>query len=180
MKTCFRCKISKPYECFSRHRRYSDGRRGTCKPCDKLAQSSYNITKPDPEKERIRDRARYGREKERRRAAVATYKARHPERVKEKDRRRRINNRDALNAYTAKHKADKLRARPPWANLKAIRDFYREAVRLTQETGVLYSVDHIIPLRSKIVCGLHIPANLRCITHSENSAKQNRFDPLAC
>ena len=38
---------------------------------------------------------------------------------------------------------------------------YREAARLTSETGTKYRVEHIIPLRSPYICGLHRAINLQ-------------------
>jgi len=70
------------------------------------------------------------------------------------------------------------RAWPDWAvypeEFKAI---YKKAQHLTKETGIKYSVDHIVPIRSAEVCGLHVPWNLRVITDTENSAKSNNWWP---
>lgn len=59
---------------------------------------------------------------------------------------------------------------------EAIKAIYAEAARLTQETGVLHHVDHIIPLQGKTISGLHVPENLRAIPAPENHKKKDRVD----
>lgn len=44
-------------------------------------------------------------------------------------------------------------------------------------TGVPYDIDHIVPLTSDYVCGLHCPFNLQVIPKSENIDKGNRWWP---
>lgn len=84
-------------------------------------------------------------------------------------------NRDRVNALDAKRNAAKAKATPSWADPAAIRAIYREAARLTQETGVRHEVDHIYPLRGRMVCGLHCEANLQVLTKAENQRKYNRM-----
>jgi len=80
-----------------------------------------------------------------------------------------------INALIAKRTASKLQAIPSWANQEAIRAIYAEAARLTRETGIRHDVDHIYPLQSDVVCGLHCEANLQILTKIENIRKGNRM-----
>lgn len=69
---------------------------------------------------------------------------------------------------------------PKWVTQEdrlSITALYLEAQRLTELTGIVFHVDHIIPLRGKTVCGLHIPENLQVIPYYENVEKNNRFTP---
>lgn len=77
-------------------------------------------------------------------------------------------------------RARKLQATPKWAaaEMKQIEAVYREAARIQAETGVRQHVDHIIPLQSDLVCGLHCLANLQILTQAENNQKSNKFDPI--
>jgi hypothetical protein len=84
-------------------------------------------------------------------------------------------NPDKVAARTARRKAALLKATPAWANKAAIEKVYEAAATATRNTGVQYSVDHIIPLRGETVCGLHCEANLQVLTLSENSRKKNKL-----
>lgn len=69
------------------------------------------------------------------------------------------------------------RAQPEWVLACEVMAAYKEASRLTKLTGVVYSVDHIVPLQNPIVCGLHVPWNLVVITLAENVRKSNNTWP---
>lgn len=69
-------------------------------------------------------------------------------------------------------------ATPSWITRKQkseIRQLYQIAITMSKTTGERYVVDHIVPLRSDYVCGLHVPWNLRVITQEENLKKSNKI-----
>lgn len=82
---------------------------------------------------------------------------------------------DAIKA--AKRKALKLSATPTWADKNKIRTEYALAQWCTDVMGMPYHVDHIVPLKGKTVCGLHVEANLRVIPAVENISKSNHSWP---
>lgn len=81
------------------------------------------------------------------------------------------NNRAKVNAYWAKRYAAKRQAIPKWVDLSAIADVYVEAEYMQMH------VDHIVPLVSEKVCGLHVWDNLQLLTPFENISKGNRYWP---
>lgn len=110
---------------------------------------------------------------------VATRNARWRDANREQHRaynRRWINeNPDKANAATAARRARIKKATPPWADMNAIKAFYRHAARLTRRTGIVHEVDHIAPLAGKGVCGLHVHWNLRVVERGVNRRKGNRL-----
>jgi hypothetical protein len=67
------------------------------------------------------------------------------------------------------------KACPNWANKDAINTIYKTAKELTKSTGISYEVDHVIPVRHPLVCGLHVENNLQIILKDENREKSNYF-----
>lgn len=87
------------------------------------------------------------------------------------------NNRAKYRAKISGRQAGKLKATPTWANKAKIEEFYKKAEQLRINTGTEYQVDHIVPLRSKEVCGLHNEFNLQVIPALENRVKGNKVWP---
>lgn len=76
-------------------------------------------------------------------------------------------------------RATRVSATPRWLTKEdrlAIASVYERAATLTAQTGEKHEVDHIVPLRSKVVCGLHVPWNLRVMLAYKNRAKSNSFE----
>jgi hypothetical protein len=78
-------------------------------------------------------------------------------------------------AQKAKRRAAKLQRTVSWANSELINEFYAEAKRLTELTGISFHVDHIIPLQGTTVSGLHVENNLQVLPYYENCKKGNRY-----
>jgi hypothetical protein len=96
-------------------------------------------------------------------------------RVKSEDHKRSV-----FRAHTQKRNAARVCASKPYDS-ELFSLFIKEANHLaqirTRATGVLHEIDHVVPLRSKIVCGLHAETNIRVIPAFENRSKGNRHWP---
>lgn len=68
-------------------------------------------------------------------------------------------------------------AQPKWADTSRIFEIYRFRDTLSEITGIEHHVDHIVPLTSKLVCGLHNEFNLQVLPGVENLKKHNRHWP---
>lgn len=104
-------------------------------------------------------------------------RSRNAENISAYDKKYRKANRPKILQIGAKRRAAKIGATVAWASMDRIEAFYAEAQRLTRETGTPHHVDHIVPLISHLVCGLHCEANLQVITAHENLSKLNRYWP---
>lgn len=147
-----------------------------------------------PEKVRQISRNSYRKHAEERRASAMTYlstpdnkaKARatsrdwgrsNPEKRRQISKRWRDRNPPRLIEARNRRRAAKLQATPAWADKSAMVAIYEECAKLTKQTGVAHHVDHSVPLRSNLVCGLHCEFNLQILTSVENHAKSNRYWP---
>lgn len=87
----------------------------------------------------------------------------------------RQRNKASINENTRQRRAQLNGAAVAWANTGKIIAFYVEAERLTVLTGIKHEVDHVAPLRSRLVCGLHCEDNLQILTKIQNLKKGNKF-----
>ena len=86
--------------------------------------------------------------------------------------------RESVNAKVcAKRRMSQIKQMPSWANDFFISEIYDLAKRRTATTGYEWQVDHIVPLHSSVVCGLHTEQNLQVIPATINSMKSNRRWP---
>lgn len=86
----------------------------------------------------------------------------------------RQNNLAKVYANNAKYRASLRGATPSWVDKEAIAGMYQLAA-IFNSTGINLHVDHIVPLKSKHVCGLHTEDNLRLLPATENITKGNRY-----
>lgn len=113
---------------------------------------------------------------------------------KEYDKQRYMDNKEALSAYAkerrklphrkaAHNEASRRRkmylkqATPSWLtelDTLVIKEIYHLAQLRSTMLGITYHVDHVIPLKGKDVCGLHVPSNLQLLPAKVNVSKGNR------
>ena len=128
---------------------------------------------------RVKETARRWREKNR---MVARARSKASREKKIDQYRQRIaewakRNRSKVAAKMAKYRALKHSATPLWADHEMIEEAYHLAQLRTKATGIQWHVDHIVPLQSPLVCGLHVEHNLQVIPAVMNLSKSNRFWP---
>ena len=88
--------------------------------------------------------------------------------VQESHKKSQIKNKAKIRERNTRYKIERTQRVPKWVETKEIREFYRNCPK-----G--YHVDHIIPLRGRLVSGLHVLENLQYLTAEENMRKGNRF-----
>jgi hypothetical protein len=120
---------------------------------------------------RAKARAYYAKK----RGHFMNYRAQHKEAIAKTKRDWVLRNTGTMAAIRFKRIAAERQALPSWADISAIKAIYENAARLTQQTGIRHEVDHVIPIQSPVVCGLHIPANMQILTKAENRAKSNHL-----
>jgi hypothetical protein len=147
-KVCSTCNILKSIAEFTKVSRNKNGLSALCSACTRNRNKKYYYANIEKEKER---------------SAIKYQKQKNTVR-----REWRNKNRGKIRAWQKLGKLYIKQATPKWADMSLISDFYRNC-----PAG--YHVDHIVPLRGKAVCGLHIINNLQYLSASDNIRKSNKF-----
>lgn len=155
-KACCTCKETKSTSEFGANASTCDGLQKQCTACRK---AHY---RKNPEKAIARAEAWKEANPERRREIALDYAKRNPERMAAQTRLKYARDRGLL-PEEVEHSSEER---------EKILDLYREARRLTQETGVPHEVDHIRPIAAG---GKHELTNLQIITAEENRRKNTSY-----
>lgn len=187
MKTCSKCKLEKLEAEFYKDKSQPSGLDYRCKTCAKSRSLAFYENVKNTEEYKLKKKLyrkfyyvdnkaqvleacklyRNGN-KEAKRNTDKRWRNSNPEKCAEYTKRYRAKNKHKVRAWDAKRRADELKQTPRYANLKKIEEFYKNC-----PAGM--EVDHIIPLRGKDICGLHIETNLQYLSKTENRRKSNKF-----
>ncbi len=199
MKTCTKCKQEKPFESFAKAKTRKSGYQSACKECNAKYRrensekiKSLNITYYLSNREEILEQKKEyyleNREQilsqkvlyhEENRQKILEYRKKYLEENTEKVKEWYQNNKDRVARNSAKRRARRLNATPLWLSDEQrteIDVLYFLCRMISEDTGVEHHVDHIIPLKGKTVCGLHVPWNLRIVPKDINLKKNNKLD----
>lgn len=188
-KPCTKCKVETALTGFHVDARAADGCKSRCKACMNQASNAWH--KANREEQLIKFKDRYTENADHYRARAAAWRKKNPDRAQAYLAQWRVENAEhvaagsnarlaewkkinkgAVNADTARRYASKTSATPSWSDKSSIRKVYEQAA-LQRSAGIDCHVDHTVPLRSTLVCGLHVPANLRIISRGDNQKKGN-------
>lgn len=184
MKTCSDCQESLDLSLFNKNRSNKiDGLQWICKFCQKNRKKIWY--EANQEAARSYTKLYYKNNTNQCKESVRSYRknntskvreykkqwnSKNPELLKNIKKREQEKNIKSYLYRNAKRRADLLLATPKWLtkeHLQAIKDIYKNC-----PDG--YHVDHIIPLKSDFLCGLHVPWNLQYLPAKENISKKNK------
>ena len=175
-KQCAKCSVVKATQehflwCKTRYHSW-------CNDCRKERKRNWYLANAESQRQKGKEyhKSYYPKNKEKISARTIDWQRNNKDKYAEKKRRWYEKNKDKSFAKSAKYRASKRNACPTWLNdqmKKEIESFYAKAHKISIETGVAHEVDHIVPLTSEIVCGLHVPWNLQVITRFDNRSKRN-------
>jgi hypothetical protein len=134
---------------------------------EKIKAKDKKYREANLEKVRANCKKWYKNNSEKAKLKSAVWAQSNPQRRRETQNQWGKNNPEKRRAYNAKRRAAKLQATPVWADLQKIQEIY-----LNCPPG--HHVDHIFPLKSDKMCGLHVENNLQYLPAKENISKGNR------
>ena len=111
--------------------------------------------------------------------AKRNYRSRNRETLRQKHSEYKKENRATCNASWMVYYAGKKNATPSWlsdSHHKDMRAMYTLAKKFECVFGVVYHVDHIVPLKGENVCGLHVPWNLQLLPANLTISKNNKYN----
>ncbi len=189
-KKCPKCNVTKDINIdFSRSPSTKDGAQGHCRDCKK----QYYIKSIDTYRNKHKEKyAKYSKEIRKRTGEYyrnntdkcrATSRARYhnlPEEAKTivaiKAALYAKLNPGKAQARVAMRRSKLRKAAPNWLtdeHNRQITEVYEIAKQRNEITPNSFHVDHIVPIRGKIVCGLHVPWNLQILSAADNIRKSN-------
>lgn len=180
-KVCTKCGVEKTVDCFAKKKTGKYGVKPVCKGCNNLYYSNNKevILKKmrmnylsNKEVRLARQRNYYHQNKD----VVNAYRQENKKRLAEYRKSYQQSNKSYFNTQTASRRALKIKATPSWIDQEAVDGMY-DLASLFNDVGLDVHVDHIVPLNSDKVCGLHCEANLQLLLASDNISKGNRWWP---
>lgn len=126
---------------------------------------------PEFNKDRHRKNADSSRESRR------EYYRKNKQKMSQKFKAWRESNLDKCRERSMRYEAAKRNAVPSWFDKGSVESVYKAAKSLTHAWGVALHVDHVVPLSSEVVCGLHVHDNLQLLEPSINQKKSNTIWP---
>jgi hypothetical protein len=177
MRTCSVCKTQKPLTEFHRDKSRKGGLNYSCKCCMIQRRAEYYSKNASIANKASR---RWNEENsEKNKEAKRLWYLKNSDRQRALHRKWSRENPDQVSANSADRRAAKAARTPPWLTSRQcteIQSYYALAAARSKELGRKMHVDHIVPLKGKLVSGLHVPWNLQVIPAEENLSKGNRLN----
>lgn len=162
------------------------GRDKRCKKCHCARSAAWRLNNKerhrasvkryaDEHKEQVRAYIKLWVEKNRGRVnrLNSGWRLRNPAKAKTSVLKYRMKNPHLERSRVRERQASQLKATPKWSNRFFVQEAYHLAELRNRITGIEWHVDHIVPLKSKIVCGLHAHTNIQVIPAKQNMSKGN-------